>query len=88
MDNGTFHRAVHDSPPALTRERPPLLRAAHSLKNSAANVGATMLSRRCFAMEEKARARDANETSQLLSEIETEFMIAKQAIIRLRKEES
>ena len=65
-----------------------LLRAAHSLKNSAANVGATMLSRRCFAMEEKARARDANETSQLLSEIETEFMNAKQAIIRLRKEES
>ena len=65
-----------------------LLRAAHSLKNSAANVGATLLSRRCFAMEEKARARDTNDASALLSEIEAEFMSAKQAIIRLRKEES
>ena len=45
-------------------------------------------SRRCFAMEEKARARDTNDASALLSEIEAEFMSAKQAIIRLRKEES
>ncbi|MGL4206489.1 MAG: response regulator [Aeromonadaceae bacterium] len=65
-----------------------LLRAAHSLKNSAANVGATLLSRRCFAMEEKARARETGEAPALLAEIEAEFMSAKQAIIRLRKEES
>jgi Signal transduction histidine kinase len=65
-----------------------LLRAAHSLKNSAANVGAMQLSRRCFAMEEKARARDLAGGHELLTEIENEFKGAKQAIQRLRKEES
>ena len=65
-----------------------LLRAAHSLKNSAANVGAMQLSRRCFAMEEKARARDLTGGNELLAEIENEFKGAKQAIQRLRKEES
>ena len=65
-----------------------LLRAAHSLKNSAANVGAMQLSRRCFAMEEKARARSLEGSSELLCEIEAQFKSARQAIQRLRKEES
>jgi CheY-like chemotaxis protein len=65
-----------------------LLRAAHSLKNSAANVGAMQLSRRCFAMEEKARARSLEGSNELLCEIEAQFKSARQAIQRLRKEES
>ncbi len=67
---------------------PVLLRAAHSLKNSAANLGARRLAQLCLQMEQKARQENPHELPNLLAEIESLFMITKDEIARLRQEET
>ncbi len=64
-----------------------LLRAAHSLKNSAANLGARRLAQLCLQMEQQARQENPQELQNLLTEIEKLFMLTKDEIARLRQEE-
>ena len=66
---------------------PVLLRAAHSLKNSAANLGARRLAQLCLQMEQQARQENPQELQNLLTEIEKLFMLTKDEIARLRQEE-
>ena len=49
-----------------------IVRWAHSLKSSSANVGATLLSRYCADIEVSARHADVEETRGLLAKIEIE----------------
>ena len=65
-----------------------LLRAAHSLKNSAANLGARRLAQLCLQMEQQARQENPQELQNLLTEIEKLFMLTKDEIARLRQEET
>jgi CheY-like chemotaxis protein/HPt (histidine-containing phosphotransfer) domain-containing protein len=49
-----------------------IVRSAHSLKSSSANVGATLLSRYCADIEACARRADTSEARRILASIETE----------------
>jgi PAS domain S-box-containing protein len=57
---------------AGTGDAPEIVRCAHSLKSSSANVGAKVLSRYCEEIEGSGRRADIEETRKILSEIETE----------------
>jgi PAS domain S-box-containing protein len=53
-------------------DAPAIARAAHSLKSSSANVGATALSRYCGEIEASARHADTEEARKMFPKIETE----------------
>jgi CheY-like chemotaxis protein len=53
-------------------DAPKIVRSAHSLKSSSANVGASLLSRYCADIEASARHADIEETRGLLAKIEAE----------------
>ena len=59
--------------------------AAHSLKSSSANLGATVLSSLLKELEEKGRKNSLMGTRELFSRIETEFTKAK---VQLQKEKT
>ena len=57
---------------AGTNDAPEIVRSAHSLKSSSANVGATVLSRYCGEIEVFARRADTEETRKLFTKIKAE----------------
>jgi HPt (histidine-containing phosphotransfer) domain-containing protein len=63
-------------------------RAAHSLKSSSANVGATRLSRLLKDLESMARAKDLQMAGESLAEIETEYGAARAALSCLELEQT
>lgn len=65
-----------------------LLRAAHSLKNSAANLGARPLSQLCLQIEQLARQGTTQRLENLMAEIEYRFMLTKDEIALLYQEET
>jgi FOG: HPt domain len=65
-----------------------LLRAAHSLKNSAANLGARSLSQLCLQIEQLARQGTTQGLQNLMVEIEYRFMLTKDEIAQLHQEET
>ena len=66
---------------AETGDAESLLRAAHTLKSSSANVGATGLSDLCRKIEEKARGGEPVVAGDpLLSKFEREFRSVREAL--------
>jgi CheY-like chemotaxis protein len=57
---------------ASANDAPEIVRSAHSLKSSSANVGATVLSRYCGDIEASARRADTEEARKIFSKIEAE----------------
>jgi two-component system sensor histidine kinase/response regulator len=57
---------------ASANDAPAIVRSAHSLKSSSANVGATLLSRYCGDIEASARRADTEQARKLFAKIETE----------------
>ena len=58
---------------AAANDAPEIVRFAHSLKSSSANLGASVLSRYCEDIEASARRADAEEACKLFAKIETEY---------------
>ena len=58
---------------AAANDAPEIVRSAHSLKSSSANLGASVLSRYCEDIEASARRADAEEACKLCAKIETEY---------------
>jgi HPt (histidine-containing phosphotransfer) domain-containing protein len=57
---------------AAANDAPEIVRSAHSLKSSSANVGATVLSRYCGDIEASARRADTEEARRIFAELEAE----------------
>jgi PAS domain S-box-containing protein len=57
---------------AAANDAPEIVRTAHSLKSSSANVGATALSRYCGDIEASARRADTDEAHRIFARIEEE----------------
>jgi two-component system, sensor histidine kinase and response regulator len=76
-----MQQAVREQDSAL------LLRAAHSLKNSAANLGARALSQLCLQIEQQARQGITQGLQNLMVEIEYRFMLTKDEIVHLHEGE-
>lgn len=60
-----------------------LRRAAHSLKSTSANVGATRLSALCWELEESARLGDLQNAPAAVTEINAEYHHVRQALNKL-----
>jgi two-component system sensor histidine kinase/response regulator len=58
---------------AVANDAPEIVRSAHSLKSSSANLGASVLSRYCEDIEASARRADAEEACKIFAKIETEY---------------
>jgi len=58
---------------AAANDAPEIVRSAHSLKSSSANLGASVLSRYCEDIEASARRADAEEACKIFAKIETEY---------------
>jgi PAS domain S-box-containing protein len=58
---------------ALASDAPEIVRCAHSLKSSSANVGAKLMSRYCEDLEAAARRAEVDDARKILAKIETEF---------------
>jgi two-component system, sensor histidine kinase and response regulator len=58
---------------AAASDAPEIVRSAHSLKSSSANLGAKLLSRYCGDIEASARRADAEEACKIFAKIETEY---------------
>jgi len=58
---------------AAANDAPEIVRSAHSLKSSSANLGASLLSRYCEDIEASARRADAEEACKIFAKIETEY---------------
>jgi CheY-like chemotaxis protein len=57
---------------AAAGDAPEIVRSAHSLKSSSANVGATALSRHCGDIEASARRADTEEARRIFARLEAE----------------
>jgi HPt (histidine-containing phosphotransfer) domain-containing protein len=57
---------------AAANDAPEIVRSAHSLKSSSANVGATALSRYCGDIEASARRADTEEARRIFAKLEAE----------------
>ena len=58
---------------AAANDAPEIVRSAHSLKSSSANLGASVLSRYCEDIEASARRADVEEACKIFAKIETEY---------------
>jgi PAS domain S-box-containing protein len=58
---------------AAANDAPEIVRSAHSLKSSSANLGASVLSQYCEDIEASARRADAEEACKIFAKIETEY---------------
>ncbi|MDS4029984.1 MAG: response regulator [Candidatus Contendobacter sp.] len=58
-----------------------LRQAAHSLKSSSANLGATELAALCKALEQRGRDRRLEDAAELLRELETHYARAREALL-------
>jgi two-component system sensor histidine kinase/response regulator len=65
---------------AAASDAPEIVRSAHSLKSSSANLGASVLSRYCEDIEASARRADAEEACKLFAKIETEYGCVQSAL--------
>jgi CheY-like chemotaxis protein len=65
---------------ALANDAPQIVRSAHSLKSSSANVGATLLSRYCADLETSARRADTEEARNIFARIEAEHARVQSAL--------
>ena len=63
-------------------------RAAHSLKGSAGNLGARLLQATCEQMQQATRGKQFEETRQLASQLQANFVEAKQALEDLQRQYS
>jgi HPt (histidine-containing phosphotransfer) domain-containing protein len=61
-----------------------MLRPAHSLKSSSANVGATVLAELCRAIEQDARAGSVPDAPARLETAATEFAAVREALLASR----
>ena len=76
----TIHLYLVESPKLMQKlkqaaaasDAPEIVRSAHSLKSSSANVGATALSRYCGDIEASARRADTEEARRIFARLETE----------------
>jgi CheY-like chemotaxis protein len=59
---------------ALASDAPEMVRCAHSLKSSSANVGAKLMSRYCEDLEASARRAEVDDARKMLAKLETEFV--------------
>jgi two-component system, sensor histidine kinase and response regulator len=59
---------------ALASDAPEMVRCAHSLKSSSANVGAKLMSRYCEDLEASARRAEVDDARKILAKLETEFV--------------
>jgi len=57
---------------AGANDAPEMVRSAHSLKSSSANVGARILSRYCEDIEQSARRADTEAACKIVAKVETE----------------
>ena len=57
-----------------------LRQAAHSLKSSSANLGATQLAAVCKELEQRGRERRLADIAELLRELETRYRQAQDAL--------
>jgi two-component system, sensor histidine kinase and response regulator len=64
----------------LANNAPQIVRSAHSLKSSSANVGATLLSRYCADLETSARRADTQEARDIFARIEAEHARVQSAL--------
>jgi CheY-like chemotaxis protein/HPt (histidine-containing phosphotransfer) domain-containing protein len=64
----------------LANNAPQIVRSAHSLKSSSANVGATLLSRYCADLETSARRVDTQEAGDIFARIEAEHARVQSAL--------
>ncbi|MEW6544507.1 MAG: response regulator [Nitrospirota bacterium] len=62
-----------------TADAPAIQQAAHSLKSSSANLGATAVAALCREMESLARAKELAQAMELLGRLETEYRLACEA---------
>src|SRR3954463_10973116 len=65
---------------ALASDAPEMVRCAHSLKSSSANVGAKLMSRYCEDLEASARRAEVDDARKILSKLETEFVRVQSAL--------
>jgi HPt (histidine-containing phosphotransfer) domain-containing protein len=65
---------------ALAQDAPEIVRAAHSLKSSSANVGAKELSRCCADIEASARRADLEEAQRIFAGMEAEHCRVQDAL--------
>jgi PAS domain S-box-containing protein len=61
-------------------DAPEIVRSAHELKSSSANLGATGLSRLCEDLEASARLATTEEASNILARVETEYGCVQSAL--------
>jgi HPt (histidine-containing phosphotransfer) domain-containing protein len=64
----------------LAGDAPEIVRSAHSLKSSSANVGAMALSRYCADIEACARVAETAEASSIFARIEAEHALVQSAL--------
>jgi PAS domain S-box-containing protein len=65
---------------ALASDAPEMVRCAHSLKSSSANVGAKLMSRYCEDLEASGRRAEIDDARKVLAKIETEFVRVQSAL--------
>ncbi len=65
---------------ALASDAPEMVRCAHSLKSSSANVGAKLMSRYCEDLEASARRAEVDDARKILAKLETEFVRVQSAL--------
>jgi HPt (histidine-containing phosphotransfer) domain-containing protein len=65
---------------AAAGDAPEVMRSAHSLKSSSANVGATVLSRHCADIEACARRADTEGARRIFDELEAEHSRVQSAL--------
>jgi CheY-like chemotaxis protein len=68
------------------REIEELRRAAHTLKSNGATLGAEQFAQLCRTLEERAKAGDLEDASQLVERIEQEYRPLEEALSALRSE--
>jgi len=84
----TIHLYLVESPKLMQKlkqatlagDAPEIVRSAHSLKSSSANVGATALSRYCADIEACARRAETAEAGSIFARIEAEHALVQSAL--------
>jgi len=59
---------------ALASDAPEIVRCAHSLKSSSANVGAKLMARYCEDLEAAGRRAEVDDARKILAKVEAEFV--------------
>jgi HPt (histidine-containing phosphotransfer) domain-containing protein len=65
---------------ALASDAPEIVRCAHSLKSSSANLGAKLMARYCEDLEASARRAEIDDARKILAKVEAEFVRVQSAL--------